>query len=418
MKKIFVIPILLIVFIVSFFYSKEKQSSFPLTYLKNPCEIIVLNKLDTKQIYITLIFKNAGVLHNTDSQHGISALISKLLFRKIGGLTAPETEEKIQQLGITNLSVNGLSDHFIISFSVVEEQFKPATEFLISGLKEKFSENDLRYVKEFFPTQISPEDSLPDEILLDKLYQNLYPNHVYGKNVTGSSDAIAKITLEDIDNFIQNNFALDNLKICYAGKYSIEKLRIFTDNLSKVLLKKSNQNKILNLQGIKTNCSDEKILNSNIRDICGITTGIRMDHLSKQEKAALFIIADALFNENDGEFFKEKIPMNFSYTIEDRQSSTVLILSAFVFQKDLDNYLKKQSNFFDNLDLSQLKNLELSQKYFIQKQRRKINSLHFIHNSLIFLNMPFSNCNNEIYKKILKTVKQPNNRCTVFISSK
>ena len=405
----------LIILITSLFIDHKSQRSLPLIHLKNPCEIVIYNKLDAKQVYVTLEFKDSGVLQNSENQHGISALVSKLLFRKINKLTVTETGEKLQQLGVTNLSINGLSDHFIISFSVIENQFKPAVEFLVSGLGEKFSENDLSYVKEFFPIQINPEDSQPNEILLDKLYQKLYQNHIYGKNETGSSRSLAKITLEDIDNFIKNNFALDNLKIYYAGNYSIEKLRILIDNLSKFLLKKSNQNKIPNLEGIQVNCEEEKIPNNNIRDICGITTGIRLDNLSQIEKAALYILADALFNKDIGEFLKINVPMNYSYSINNRKLSTVLALTTFVQKKDFDRYLKMQNDFFSNLDISQLKNLELSKKDFIENQ--KIFSLRSLRSSLIFFDLPFEDCDNEIYQKILKKIQQPNIRSNVVILS-
>lgn len=414
MKKVLIASFIFLIVLISFFlYKFGSRKSLPLTYLKRPCEIIVFNKTDTKQIYVTLEFKNAGVLQNLDRQHGMSVLISKLLFRKINGLTVAETSEKLQQLGITNLSVNGLSDSFVVSFSVVKDQFKPAIKFLISGLGEKFSENDLSYVKELFPFQINPENSRPDEILLDKLYQNLYPNHVYGKNVTGSSDSIAKITLGDIDNFIKNNLALNNLRIYYAGAYSIENLRILIDEISKFLSKKPIQSKVNNLKDIKVNCANVEIRNSNIRDIRGVATGIRLDGLSKREKAALYIIADVLFNKDNGEFLNTDIPMNFSYSIDDRKLSTILVLTAFVQEGDLDKYLKRQSDFLSKLNLSQLKNLELSKKDFIENQQ--IYSLRSLRNTLVFVGLPFEDCDEEIYQKILQKIQQKEVRSTVSI---
>lgn len=416
MKKVFVSSILLIIVLVAFlFYNHKDERFLPLTYLKNPCEIIIYNKPDAKQIYVTLEFKDAGVLNNPNDQHGISALISKLLFRKINKLTVAETNEKLQYLGITHLSVNGLSDDFIISFNVVEDLFQPAVEFLISGFGEKFSENDLSYVKEFFPVQISPENSQPSEIMLDKLYQNLYPNHIYGKNETGSSESLAKITLKDIDDFIKNNLTLDNLRVYYTGNYSIEKLRVLVDSISKFLPKKSNQNKVSDLKEIMVNCESERIPNSNIRDTCGVVTGIRLDGLSKQEKAALYIVADTLFNGSNGKFLKTDIPMNYSYSINDRKLSTVLVLTTFVQKKDFDRYLKMQNDFFSNLDISQLNNLKLSKKDFIENQ--KIYSLHSMRNTLNLFDLPFKDCNNESYQKILSKIQNPKMRNCVMIVS-
>ena len=419
MKKILsTIFITLAIFLAFWVYKEKVQSSSSLIHLKNPCEIFIFNEPNSRQIYLTLKFKNAGVLHNAEDQHGISAIISKLLFRKIGELSAEETEEKIQQLGITNLSVNGTTDDFTISFSAIDDQFESAVKFLISGLNTKFSENDLKFSKEIFPVQISSENSRPHEILLDKLHQKLYPNHIYGKNSTGSSSAISTTTINNIDSFMKNNFALDNLKIYYAGSYSEEKLKILTNELSKFLPKKSSQYKVPDLKNTTIDNSDEKISNNNIRDLCGIMVGIRMDKLSKQEKAALFIIADTLFNSDDGEFFNDKFPMNFSYTIEDRKLSTILILSSFVHQKDSDRFEKKLNDFLVNLDISRLKNLESSRNYFVEKQKRQMYSLRSVHSSLSFLSMPFSSCDNEIFQRVLDKIKQPKTRCTVSIASK
>ena len=417
MKKFLYIIITFFVILLAFqIYDKKIRKHSPLIFLKTPCKTIIFDEHNSKQIYITLGFKNAGVLHNSDDKHGISPLISKLLFRKIGEFSAEETEAKIQQLGITSLSLRATADDFLISFSVIKDQFEPAVKFLFSGLNAKFSEKDLAFAKEFFPVQISRENSRPNEILSDRLYQKLYPSHIYGKNSTGSSVTISAITLDDINNFLKNNFALDNLKIYYAGNYSQKEFKILTEELSRVLPKKSNQHKIPDLKNIEVDNSDEKISNDNIRDICGITTGIRLDNLSRQEKAALLIIAYTLFNEDDGDFLKDKFPMNFSYTIDDRKLSTVLILSSFVHQNDTDDYTKKLKSFLANLDLSQLKNLEFARNYFIQKQ--KIISLRSIHNSINFLCMPFSDCSNETYQQVLDKIKQQKMRCTVYISSK
>ena len=113
------------------------------------------------------------------------------MYNKIGNLSKEETKKKLAKLGLSDLSLRSESHNFVISFNVVESLFEPAIEFFVLGFKPKFSENELSYAKEFVPIPVDPEISNPEEILSDKLYQNLYPNHVYGKNTTGSSEAIA-----------------------------------------------------------------------------------------------------------------------------------------------------------------------------------------------------------------------------------
>lgn len=398
-------------------HQQKPMNSFSIHELPNSCKAIVANKPYSQKIYVTLTFNKAGIFNNSNEKHGISALLSNLLFNKIGNLSKEETKKKLAQLGLSDLSLRSESHNFVISFNVVESLFEPAIEFFVLGFKPKFSENELSYAKEFVPIPVDPEISNPEEILSVKLYQNLYPNHVYGKNTTGSSEAIATITLKDINEFLKNNFALDNLSIYFSGKYSSKKLKFLFNALKKVLPEKSNLSPFQKCKDIAVNSSDQKITNKNIKDISGIMTGIRFDDLSLKETAALFIVSSALFNKSFGKFTTTDFPMSFNYSIDNRKHSTVLVLSSFVNKKDLEAYLKNLNNLLEKTTLDQIEKLNLAKKYFVTKQTRGFYSLHSVPDKMFFFSLPFDQCEEADYKNILKKIKNKKMRCTAVISS-
>lgn len=420
LKKLVLSITIIIVLLIYLFICGKDKTLISLDYIKDPCEVVVIPKNDSKELYFTLKFKNAGVFHNNMEKHGISPLVSKLLFRKIGNLSEAATEENLKSLGILHIRTNGMGDDFVISFRIIESHLDKAIKFLSDIFIPNFSENDLAWAKEYFPIQINPENSSPSEILYEKLYKNLYPKHLYGENTTGSSRAITGITLGDIKDFFKNNFTKDNLKIYCAGKCTASQIKKLLKELLKNLPETGEKVKVIPLNNIKTLQEVEKIQNTNIKDVVGITLGIRLDNLSLLEKAAMFVLADALFDEDEGEFLKEikDIPVNFAYSINARKLSTILIVTAFVNAKDADSYLDHLIKLIDRHDLSKNKNLEISQQYFFALQKRGIGSLSSISQSLEFLKLPFFKCNQDIYKKLNARISDKSNRNIVLIGSK
>ncbi len=393
-------------------------------------------------VKIEYIFKDAGVLSNPKNKYGISAVVSKLLFRKINGLSKAETEEYLMLSGITSLDVSSFNEDFKISVSIVKSQLKSALDFLLKAFHPNYSENDLIYAKNCFPILVSQEHSTPQEILKEAIYANLYPTHNYGKNPTGTMQSISTITLADINDFFVKNFTTDKLQMyCTYNKikiynknnlflYLINKiynkcleiteslsLRIYLMNHFKShsfssFIKSIFQPQTLKKISINKSSEVETITNNNMRDIVGICIGMRFDNLSQTERAGLLILCYHLFNSIDGTLITGcKIPVYHFYEIANRKLSSTALLTIFLNKKDLKNYINYLREFFNKKH----ENFDNTKIFYKALQQKKLISFSSLQEQNGFYNLSFDKCTDTTYLKLLNKIKNKDYRKVVYI---
>jgi muramoyltetrapeptide carboxypeptidase len=304
-------------------------------------------------LYLKCKFKNAGVLHNIAIKHGISAIIGELLCRKISGLSPEATKEKLQKLGIDELTISTTDDDFIISFQLLKNKADAALQFLSPVFTcPEFSKNDLEYMKEKYPAFLELETSHPQELLLDKLMGMLYQNHNYGRNNTGTAQSIAGITEEDVHDFVKSNFSKDRLEFFVTGDVLPSEIDSYIKILFEKLPRKS-QSKFLNEENDISSATlsekkDDIIHRNDMENIAGVISGIRLDDLSKKEMAAAYIIIKTLFDKKTGDFARELKAKNIAYGADfcllRRKFSNIFYFYVYIDKDDLAGYKEYVAN--------------------------------------------------------------------------
>jgi predicted Zn-dependent peptidase len=322
-------------------------------------------------LYIKCRFKNAGVLHNSSAKHGLSAIVGDLLCRKINGLSPEETVDKLDELGIEKLSVLAVEDDLIISFYVLKDKTDAALRFLSQIFSQpEFSTNDLEFIKEKYPSLLELETAHPQELLWDKLLSMLYQTHNYGRNNTGTTQAIASVTAEDVQEFIKSHFSKNTLEFFVTGDVTCTEVAAYVETLFGKLAEQSSGKSSDKANDLpSSSMSKEKdavISKKNMGDIVGVIIGVRVDNLSKKERAAAHIIIETLFDGKIGDFPLELRAKNIAYDVNyhflRRNFSNIFYFLVYIDKDDLENYKEyaenKMSSYQRELNLKDFRRMQ------------------------------------------------------------
>jgi predicted Zn-dependent peptidase len=405
--KIIISIILLVLISAPIFLKKEKKfiKIFESTNSRGIKAYQIRVKNDNI-IYVKGKFKNAGVLHNTPGNHGISVVVGDLIFRKINELSPEETKEQLKELGIGNLSVNALEDDFSFSFFVLKDKAAAALKFLSAAFdKPKFSKNDLEFVKSKYPRILDPETYFPKKLLFEKLLNMLYPSHNYGLPNTGTASALSSITENTVYDFIKSNFSKKRLEVFFAGDISQSEIELYTEAMFPELgegEQESTQEEELNPP---SESNGEIIYKNDMGNIVGIATGIRLDKLSNREKAAAHIVLKSLFDKKMGDFHAGLKSRNIAYSVElkhlQRRYSDVFCFFIFVDKNDLGKYEKYvQEKFSIYKRQLNMGNLSLFQESIMANLQNGFTNLENIDVQIENTLLPFSEITQKDFREI------------------
>jgi predicted Zn-dependent peptidase len=425
-RKIIISLIFIVLVSAPIFFRKEK-SFVKISEVVNNCGVkthMIRVKSDNV-IYIKCKFKNAGVLHNVSEKHGISAVIAELLCRKINGRSPQETKEKLLELGIKNLFIHALEDHFILSFYILKDKAQEALQFLSSIFSQpEFSKNDLEFIKEKYPMILDVDVSHPQELLFDRLMSMLYQNHNYGLNNTGTARAISSITEHDVRDFIKSNFSKDKLEVFFTGDLSSSEIETYIEILFSKLAEK-NQKDFQNITIESSGLSEERsaaIHKRNMQDVAGVMSGIRLDKLNDKEKAALHIIIETLFDEKTGDFCLGLQSLNVAYGVNSvilqRSSSSVFYFFVYIDKNDLTDYKKYlKDKILTYRNKLNIKDLRRTQNYLIAQARNGFADITDIDEKIERNSLPFSEVTEAIFISVAEKLFDESQMRTVCIYS-
>jgi predicted Zn-dependent peptidase len=237
----------------------------------------------------------------------------------------------------------------------------------------------------------------------------LYQNHNYGLNNTGTAQAVSSITEYDVRDFIKSNFAKDNLEVFFTGNISQSDIETYIETLFSKLPDKSESK----LNDISSSAlSEEKealIRKNNMENIVGITLGVRLGKLNRQERAAAHMIIESLFDGKIGDFNEGLRSRNIAYGANvrfiRRRLSNVFYFTVYIDEKDLANYKKylqdKMSSYRD-LKLSALNKILSVKKRLTAPSQNGFANIANIEEKMKYYSLPFE----EVTREILSSVAQ------------
>jgi len=151
-----------------------------------------------------------------ESTPGIRNFIQTLLVKGTTKHNATELALILDQIGSFGAATG--EDHLELQFKVPKENFEAALELLSEFLTEAiFPEEEIEKERVRILEAIKTQEDNPTEALSNRLLEQLYPGHPYGRDALGTKDSVQKITREDLLQYYKTHYTAPRLIISIVG---------------------------------------------------------------------------------------------------------------------------------------------------------------------------------------------------------
>lgn len=165
-----------------------------------------------------------GSRDEDENNSGISHLIEHMVFKGTTHRSAVEIAESLERVGghldaftskeVTCYSAHVLDEHLELAIDVLSDLVKNPT----------FPEDEFEKEKAVILREIHHTLETPDDLVFEYFYQDVYPKHSLGLQISGTLDSVSQISAEQEHNFFKKNYVPGRIVIAAAGNVQHEVL--------------------------------------------------------------------------------------------------------------------------------------------------------------------------------------------------
>jgi zinc protease len=198
----------------------------------------------------------AGSTQDPAGREGVVNLMSGLLDEGAGDLDSKAFQAELDEYSI-ELSFSAGLDSFAGSLTTLSANRDQAARLLELALTSpRFDSEPVERIRAQIAASIKRNEQDPDTVGGDALTAALYPDHPYGRQVEGSPESLAAVTVGDLKDFHRKAFARDHLKISVVGAIDAATLGPMLDRIFGGLPEKSDVAAVPEVRPILTDSAD------------------------------------------------------------------------------------------------------------------------------------------------------------------
>lgn len=207
-------------------------------------EAYFLSEHSSKVISLSFILKN-GSVNDAEDKKGLSYLASGLLDEGAGEYDS-KAFRNLLDLNAISLSFSAAQQNFEGSMQTLSDNKELAFELLrLSITKPRFDDEAVERIKSQIISSIKKDEESPDFQALSALKKHIFKGHPLSLDIKGTPNDVIAITKSDLQEFVQNSFAKDNIIIAIAGDISESDAIDLIEKTFKDLPLKSKYNEVL-----------------------------------------------------------------------------------------------------------------------------------------------------------------------------
>ncbi len=174
-------------------------------------------------ISLDLAFTGGAAL-DPAGKEGLANLVASLIDEGAGGLDSEAFQGRLAELSIS-LSFSAGRDTFGGEMMTLTENRETAFELLRLALTEaRFDEEPVTRIRSQILAGLTRDSQNPRSIVGRTINKVLFPEHAYGRPVSGTPTTLPGITIADLRRFAAERFARDSLVVGVVGDIDAEEL--------------------------------------------------------------------------------------------------------------------------------------------------------------------------------------------------
>lgn len=203
--------------------NKTKLIEYQYHRLANGIRLIHSQSANSKVAHVGLVI-NTGSRDELPNEHGIAHFIEHTIFKGT-------THRKAYQVISCMENVGGEIDAYTTKeetclYSSFLNEYYPRTLELFADIvfNSTFPEKELEKEKEVVIDEINSYKDSPSEQIFDDFEDIVFAGNALGRNILGTPESIADYHNSNIRQFMNRNYATDQMVICSVGQIDFKRL--------------------------------------------------------------------------------------------------------------------------------------------------------------------------------------------------
>lgn len=177
-------------------------------------------------VAVSFIFEKAGTAYDLSSEQGLAALTAATLKDGAGKFSAEELRDEMAVKGI-KIGFSAGKDNFRGWMTAPKGNLPLAAEWLkLILIQPRFEGKHLANAKAQILKTIETEKEDPQVQLGLAFNREIYGTHAYGRNSLGTTETVKGLRRADLQKFVRERLAKNNLYVGVAGDLDKEEARV------------------------------------------------------------------------------------------------------------------------------------------------------------------------------------------------
>ncbi|WP_257913118.1 peptidase, M16 family [Campylobacter lari] len=262
-----------------------------LDFNETKIDIIYEYENELPVVFFKLIFKNSGKIAEKHNR-GCASMLARLL-------NEGSNDEFFKSLEYRAIEFYAKAsfEHFQISIKCLKEHFDFALEKLQElFLNVRFDEKILQRLKTLALGELASLNTDYDYQAKRLLNKNVFKDEIFASGLDGTKESIEKISLKELQDFMNENLVLDNALFVFGGDIKEDEVKVKTEKICQILKRNTpNQNKNYKLIDESIEVSEQKSTEQAYIYFCSPFNIQINDEKMYLAKLALFILGQGGF---------------------------------------------------------------------------------------------------------------------------
>jgi len=170
------------------------------------------------------LFIHAGSREERETEHGIAHFIEHTIFKGTEKRNLFQVLNRLENVGADLNAYTGKEETCIYASFLSEYYDRTLELFQDIFFHPTFPGKELEREKQVVIDEIRSYQDTPAEQIFDDFEDLVFAGHPLGKNIMGTAGSLKKLNQQDVLEFIQRNYRLDEVVIASVGNIQIDKL--------------------------------------------------------------------------------------------------------------------------------------------------------------------------------------------------